>query len=260
MKYEAENDWQIDAPYLASLPKVNSYLVPSNYFQNVYEQKKSIFWLKYLYLKNDKFPFAVPSNYFQNLSIHLQSIIFLDYINSLALNNGFFLPEEYFNKLHKKMLDNIFLPSLPEDYFEKLGTRISNRILQEENILSIEIPGEKLVVSVASTSSKTKFSFSNRITTQLTKLWWNSNFIKYASAASIILISAIILFANQQYRLKSKANELVNEQVLYDIDEQDIIDSIYGSYSDQHMLNAINADLENYLLYNYSQSDLNTEL
>jgi hypothetical protein len=48
--------------------------------------------------------------------------------------------------------------------------------------------------------------------------------------------------------------------MLYDIDEQDIIDHVEGDITDEQKNNATNAELETYILNHYSQSELSSEL
>lgn len=232
MKYEADHkDWQMDAPYLASLPKIN--------------------------------PFVVPEGYFREIPQYINAMVRIDAIHAADPHSGFIVPEHYFQLLHSNLSSRIFSSdpafsikfsgdknvfATPDGYFDQLRSRIENRIQQEEQIQTSPLK----VVEEQDLSEGVKVPV---------KKLWQSDFLKYVSAACIILVTAFGLFINQQQNLTvSSASDVANEQMLYDMDEQDIINNIVGDYPDQHVLNAARTDLESYLINNYSQSDLSVDL
>lgn len=154
-------------------------------------------------------------------------------------NNGFSVPENYFNTLNDaidariraekiKLLAPAEGYSVPEGYFEKLQLSILDKTVNEQ-----KTQGKMLRL-------------------------WHSGLLKYASAACFVIISTIgfYFYQAQQNSKKSAHNELASELLLYDIDEQVIIDHI-----EAHELKAkdpknSDAALENYILNNYSQNDI----
>lgn len=232
MKYEADHkDWQMDAPYLASLPKINPFVVPEGYFRDTPQHINAMVWIDEMHAADHHGGFIVPEHYFQLLHSELSYRVF-------SLDPAF--------SLESSSDKNAF--RTPDGYFDQLRSRIESRIQEEDQIQNSPLK----VLKEETLSREAKIPV---------KKLWQSDFLKYASAACIILVTAFGLFINQQQNLTvSSANDIANEQMLYDIDEQDIINNIVGDYPDQHVLNAAHTDLESYLINNYSQSDLSVEL
>ena len=152
------------------------------------------------------------------------------------LETGFTVPENYFEGLTEGIQTRMrverlreMVPedgfSVPEGYFDQLNARIMAR--KEPKVVSL----------------------------------WHSNLLKYASAACFILVTAFGLYLNQQnYTTESATADIANEQMLYDIDEQDIIDHVQGNRIEDKVLVPSEAELETYILNNYSQNELSTDL
>ncbi|SMD05797.1 hypothetical protein [Pedobacter africanus] len=154
-------------------------------------------------------------------------------------NNGFSVPENYFNTLNDaidariraekiRMLAATEGYTVPEGYFEKLQLQILDKTVKEKK------PQAKVL----------------RL--------WRSSLLKYASAACFLIVSAagLYFYQDQQSSKNIAHNDLATELLLYDIDEQVIIDHI-----EDHGLKArdpkhSNVELENYILNNYSQNDI----
>lgn len=155
---------------------------------------------------------------------------------------GFTTPENYFTGLTERINARVFMDqlktavpanggySVPEGYFEKLNQAILSKTADEHTL-----PQPKIV----------------RL--------WHSKLLKYASAACFLLIAGAGLFFNMQQKPINYA-DLAAEQMLYDIDEQVIIEHIEASQAKQSKASAGDAELENYILNNYSQNDLVTSL
>lgn len=231
MKHDIEdNEWKQEAPYLASLEKEN--------------------------------PFSVPQEYLKTLPELIHGAIYADELKEAIPMSGFIVPDQYFNILQ----DSIFaqatgnglqaLPKAdgfhtPDLYFQKL----------QANILAKTVASDPSAKTIVNTSLAKREP-------ELFRLWHN-DLVKYASAACFILVTAFGLYLNQQnFNTESKSSDLVSEQVLYDMNEQDIIDHIEGNNADVSKGdnanvsndNTTNADLETYILNNYSQSDLSSVL
>lgn len=187
-------------------------------------------------------PFRVPEGYFGNLPDQLKTSLYAEKLKAQFPETGFTVPEDYFTSLEwciQAETSAAALPvfgdqpgfSTPEGYFQGL----QSRIMEQTVLLEQPAPAPKAV----------------RL--------WHTDLVRYAAAACFILMSAFGLYLNQQHdRQLAAAAELANEQMLYDIDEQDIIDHVEGITGDKQTL--ASADLESYLLNNYSQSDLSTVL
>ncbi|MGY0040454.1 hypothetical protein [Pedobacter sp. NJ-S-72] len=136
----------------------------------------------------------------------------------------------------------------PDLYFQKL----------QASILA-KTTGADLLVH----DSPAKVTESDSSVKQQPKLirLWHNDLIKYASAACFILVTAFGLYLNQQnFNTENKTADMVSEQMLYDMNEQDIIDHVAGNNVDVQNDNTAKADLETYILNNYSQSDLSSAL
>ena len=120
--------------------------------------------------------------------------------------------------------------SVPEHYFEQLNSKILNRITSDE----VRRPKTKIV-----------------------KLW-QSKFLKYASVACFVLVASFALYLNQ-IQSSEKKPVLVNqsnEQMLFDIDEEAIIEHMETNDQVQTTTSATDTEIENYILNNYSQNEI----
>ncbi|MBC7615985.1 MAG: hypothetical protein H7202_07960 [Pedobacter sp.] len=71
MKLKNENmEWEMEAPTLASLPRINSYRVPDNYFNDLTAQINAAVFLDGLYQKEGT-GFTTPSSYFNKLQANI---------------------------------------------------------------------------------------------------------------------------------------------------------------------------------------------
>ena len=207
MKINENIDWEMEAPYLASLNRTTPFSVPDLYFDDLQVRiNQSVFVDELMQKENPGF--VVPENYFEELGEQINAKITVDKFNSLANNTGFKTPENYFDKLNAE-------------------------ILSKTSALKPETKTFKL---------------------------WNTDFIKYAAAACFIMVTASILYLNQQNTLTLDRNsEIANEQMLYNIDESVIIEHLIET---QNMTSstATDAELENYILEHYSANDLSNNL
>lgn len=194
-------------------------------------------------------PFDIPEQYFNSLPSSISSSLYAERLKEQIRETGFTVPENYFGELSElislqtnstHILNTVVKQngySTPDSYFQKL----------QANILAKTVEEVKPVVQQ----------------TRMVKLW-HSDLLKYASAACFILVTAFRLYLNQQnFREESTKTELANEQMLFDIDEQDIIDHVQGNNAEEQIpvLNvASQAELETYILNNYSQNDLSSNL
>lgn len=186
-----------------------------------------------------KSPFAVPEGYFEQLPEHIHQAIYLDNLKAKLPEDGFKVPENYFDELNagieaklaagrlKEMVPNEGF-ALPRDYFNELQAKISEKTRTKE--------------------------------TKIVRLW-HSKLLKYASAACFVLISAAgIYFYPENSTGQSASADLANEQMLYDIDENTIIEHIQSNSLKAESPAVADADLENYILSNYSQNDIASDL
>ena len=191
-------------------------------------------------------PFAVPNNYFESVDEAILSTIFLDGLKQNTNNNSFEIPQNYFEDLTKRIETTIRMSELPvkensfavpENYFDTLQNKIASRIAAEEP----------------------------KKTAKIVPLWRRST-VKYASAACFILMASFGAYFYQNSTptipsAQTQPAELANEQMLYDIDESTIIEHLEVQNTITSKTNsASDTEMENYILSNYSPSDLTHEL
>lgn len=194
-------------------------------------------------------PFSVPAGYFDNCEEEVFSHIFLDGLKQKTNDNSFQVPENYFEELTEMIETRIAFEqsvqpinrfAVPENYFETLQVRITSKIEAEQGIKK-----EAKIIPL-----------------------WRRSFVKYASAACFLLITS---FGVYFYQNSESANvvsvphmqtaDLANDQMLYDIDETTIIDHLEAqNTSNTKITSASDTEVENYILSNYSSSDLAQEL
>ncbi|MET3112594.1 hypothetical protein AAKU52_000305 [Pedobacter sp. CG_S7] len=154
--------------------------------------------------------------------------------------------------------------SVPEHYFEQLNRDIQTRIA-EENLKALatgngfKVPdlyfeqlSNKIEAKIVSATTKNP--------TNVIRLW-NSDLLKYATAACFILITALGLYINNNtFNIPEVATEMVSEQDLFDIDEQLIIDDLQKETLLKTRTSASEQEIEAYILSNYSSNDIAANL
>ena len=191
-----------------------------------------------------KNPFAVPDGYFENVNGNIATAIFLDKLKQETNDQYFEVPQNYFGDLTERIETNISLSELPKagntfavpaNYFETLQDRITERI---------------------STSEPKKAA-------KIVPLWRRS-IVKYASAACFILMASFGAYFYQNSASSTSAQtaaDLANEQLLYDIDESTIIEHLEAQNTTaSKTTSASDTEMENYILSNFSSSDLTQAL
>lgn len=187
-------------------------------------------------------PFEVPEGYFEGLGNEISNAIYLEGLKAKVNGGGFNTPENYFDGLNENIKAAIFTEKLkaaipqegfgvPANYFEQLQSAI-----------------------IAKTAEKSPAKAEPTILRL-----WHSKLVKYASAACFVIIAAgvgAIYFSNQHADPKSLTADLFTEQMLYDIDEDVIIEHIEATEPKQAQTSASDAALESYILNNYSQNEI----
>jgi len=221
MKTDVENnEWKAEAPYLASLQKENPFNVPEQYFNLLPDSINNSVYYEQLKEAVPIPGFSVPNQYFSSLEQRIAASI-------KDSDNDGHLEDDITYSLPKA---NGY--TTPDLYFEKLHAKIL------EKTIAHDPPAVKQ-------SSK------------IVRLW-HSGLLKYASAACFVLVSTFGLYINYSHQEATRA-DIASEQMLYDIDEQDIIDNIQGNNTDVQQNDITKTDLETYILNNYSQNDLSSE-
>lgn len=191
-----------------------------------------------------KNPFGVPENYFNELSEQINKAVFIDNLGKKE-NQGFQVPENYFEELSSQIESKIALDKIkalnaeasfkvPENYFEKLNSSILSKTV-------------------------------NKVNSPKVLRLWQTNLFKYASAACFILLTAFGLYINQQSTpsQQTASIEVVNENLLYDIDESTILEHIQeqGNNAIATPVNiTTNKEVEDYILNHFSSNDLSNNL
>lgn len=189
-----------------------------------------------------KSPFTVLEGYFGQLPEHIHQAIYLDELKTATPDHGFNAPEGYFEDLTLGIQAKLALEKLkeqvpdegytvPEDYFNQLQAKISAKTI-----------------------------LSDKKEAKIVRLW-HSKLVKYASAACFLLITAAgIYFYPGTPAQQALSADMANEQMLYDIDESTIIEHIESNNLKAENPAVADADLENYILSNYSQNDIASDL
>jgi len=186
--------------------------------------------------------FSVPEGYFEHLPLQITNAIYLEKLKSEVADTDFSTPEGYFKGLTEQINAEILterlkaiapvaeLTAVPANYFEKLQANILSKTVDEQ---------------------------VKKQPTKIVRLW-RSNMLKYASAACFLILSAVGLYFYEQNHPGAKFahTDIATEQMLYDIDEQVIIDHIEANGLHEPKPAAKDVALENYILNNYSQSDI----
>jgi negative regulator of sigma E activity len=192
-------------------------------------------------------PFSVPDGYFENCDEAIFSAVFLDGLKQKTSDNNFRFPQNYFEDLTERIQTRIALSEMPkaenafavpENYFDNLQSRIAERIAASEP------KKEAKIIPL-----------------------WRRNIVKYASAACFLLMASFGVYFYQNGSTTTvqqvQSAEAVNEQMLYDIDESTIIDHLETqntTSSIKKTTSASDTEMENYILSNFSSSDLSQEL
>ncbi|MBC6109586.1 hypothetical protein ACFOG5_21985 [Pedobacter fastidiosus] len=192
-------------------------------------------------------PFSVPDGYFENCDEAIFSSIFIDGIKQNTKDNSFEVPQNYFEELTERIETHVALSQIvkpenafavPENYFDTLQNKIAAKIA------ATEVKKEAKIIPL-----------------------WRKSFVKYASAACFLLIASFGLYFYQNNTLTETlpvlSADVSTEQMLYDIDESTIIEHIESQNVNSSVTNAKSAsdtEMENYILNNYSSSDLTQEL
>lgn len=177
-------------------------------------------------------------------------------------NNPFTVPPRYFEELEKKTHYSIWLSTfkkeencgltVPENYFSALTTHINAQVSLEE-------------FKPASTGFNTPTDYFENLQQQIasrttgyqrpkTIPLWKKRFFKYGVAASLTLITGFGLYIYQQQITKTHHTELAQEQLLYDIEENIIIE--YIQEQNTKTANLSEAEMETYILNNISTNEL----
>jgi hypothetical protein len=193
------------------------------------------------------------------------------YLASLPRSTPYRVPDRYFNDLQSHINQAIFLVDLaqqenqgfkvPENYFQELGREIESRIAVDKLNSKVTVDGFKI-----------PDHYFERLQTNLIKQTsgaepkpkvfrlWQSEAMRYVSAACFIVLVASGLYLNQQYHSQQMAKtELASDQLLYDIDERVILEHLEESQTVSTSA-PTDTEMENYILDNFSSSDLTNNL
>jgi hypothetical protein len=154
--------------------------------------------------------------------------------------------------------------AVPDNYFEQLNQEIQTRIAVErlkalqigEGFTVPEHYFEQLHGKITGKTLETAVKPAKVIRL------WQTDVFKYATAACLMLVAASGLYINNQQSIPVAplATELSYEQILFELNEDQLIDAV----NDDQLINAIPAaneeELEEYILNNYSQTDIVTNL
>jgi hypothetical protein len=105
MNKEENIDGELDESFLDNKLKENPFTIPTNYFDDLYEQTIAQKNLMDLDFKNKDF--NVADNYFENSKNQILSKIILDdVLDNTSIKEDFKVPTNYFNTLSNSILEN----------------------------------------------------------------------------------------------------------------------------------------------------------
>ncbi|WP_316822387.1 hypothetical protein [Pedobacter gandavensis] len=176
-----------------------------------------------------KHPFSIPEGYFEELPEQIHEAIFLDQLKTSSPESGFNAPEGYFESLSTKIQTEIVGYTVPQDYFQQLQDKINQKTTHKKVAKTIRL--------------------------------WHSKSLKYASAACFVMVTAVGMYFYQYTNSTPPISvDTATEQMLFDIDENTIIEHIQSNSLTQEHPSVAEADLENYILSNYSQNEIASNL
>jgi hypothetical protein len=147
--------------------------------------------------------------------------------------------------------------SVPQNYFEELSASIEAKV-SVENLRSLSGEDGFSVPAGYFDQMRTEVLAKAKSPSKVLKLW-RSNILKYASAACFVLVAGLGVYFNQEPQQAVNYADIANEQMLFDIDEDVIIEHIQGVDVANQPLSSDQSDLENYILNNFSTTELTTE-
>jgi hypothetical protein len=147
--------------------------------------------------------------------------------------------------------------SVPQNYFEELSASIEAKV-SVENLRSLSGEDGFSVPAGYFDQMRTEVLAKAKSPSKVLKLW-RSNILKYASAACFVLVAGLGVYFNQKPQQAVNYADIANEQMLFDIDEDVIIEHIQGVDVASQPLSSEQSDLESYILNNFSTTELTTE-
>jgi hypothetical protein len=154
--------------------------------------------------------------------------------------------------------------AVPDNYFEQLNQEIQTRIAVER-LKALQISDGFIVPEHYFEQLQAKITRNIQDTSvkqpKVIRLW-HTDLFKYATAACFILVAAAGLYINNQQStpVAPAATELSYEQILFDLSEDQVIE-VADEYQLTNTSTAANEEeMEEYILNNYSQTDIVTNL
>jgi hypothetical protein len=176
----------------------------------------------------------------------LEADAYFEKLKGKNLSSGYTTPEGYFDSLKEETFNRISVLKIkervetdgyevPEGYFQTLGSRIKDQIASTESEAAAPVKIVKL---------------------------WQSSLFKYASAACFVIVATFGIYFNQQpNNTKPRVSMIAaTDQDLYDIDEEFIIEDLKLKEEtiQTPVTAASNAEIEKYILNNYSTTDISS--
>ncbi|MES2447947.1 MAG: hypothetical protein V4546_12250 [Bacteroidota bacterium] len=193
------------------------------------------------------------------------------HLASLPRSTPYRVPDNYFDDLQARINQSVFVAELmqkekqvftvPQNYFENLSEQIESKIATAQLKSLIKEDGFKIPANYFDNLNAAILNQTVNATPKIKTIsLWRSNFVKYAAAACFVIATATGLYFSQQNEVSQiRTAELVSEQMLYDIDESVIIEHLQESENMSTSL-ASDKEIENYILENYSSSDISNNL
>ena len=147
---------------------------------------------------------------------------------------------------------------VPQNYFEELSASIEAK-RATQNLQAITTDDAFTVPAGYFDQMRADILVQTKSPSKILRLW-RSNVLKYASAACFVLVAGLGVYFNQEQPKKvNNYADLATDQMLFDIDEDVIIEHIQGNDITTQQVSADQSDLESYILTNFSSSELTAE-
>ncbi|MES2826540.1 MAG: hypothetical protein V4687_00220 [Bacteroidota bacterium] len=187
--------------------------------------------------------FSVPEGYFEELTNKITSSVYLESLTNESLESGYSLPANYFDDLSGNIQTSAFLDSIKPSSESELY-KVSDQYFEKSRLV--------ILSKTIDAGKKPK----------ILRLW-QSDLLKYASAACFVIVAGFGVYFNQDNGVKATAtasySDAATEQMLFDIDEDVIIEHIQSTSPQAVSTSNDQAELETYILNNFSSADLTTE-
>lgn len=115
-------DWEKEAPVLASLGRTNPFIVPENYFEDLHDNLSVRMKIGRHLNRESSELFSTPPDYFDTLAERINTSIKADSLKQTTADPGFSVPGGFFGSLEERILQKTALQEKQGGKIRKLYT------------------------------------------------------------------------------------------------------------------------------------------